>query len=124
MTEKRIKSSLLRKKVKKIYHPPAQCLCGLARGLLPRRPPARSMTGLAAHWGLKVNIKTYQIKPPAVPDRPMARGLSSKSVTGTDQMREEKPRARTTATPSVKDSTTQENPLKRTISLILIMTKV
>ena len=41
----------------------------VARGLLPRRPPARSMTGLTADWGLKVNIysvisTTKQRSPP------------------------------------------------------------
>ena len=78
------------------------------------RASARTLT----RWLLGV----YQTKqPPGLACRPTASGWSSKSVTGTDQTLEEKPLARTTAESSVKDSTTQENPLKRTISLILII---
>ena len=40
------------------YRSPAQCLCGLARLVLLRRPPARSMTGLTADGQLKVNTYT------------------------------------------------------------------
>ena len=64
-----VKSRGFFKKMNFFYASPAQCLCGLARGMLPRRPPARSMTGLAARWGLKVNIysiisTTKQRSPP------------------------------------------------------------
>ena len=99
MTEKRIKSSFFAKKI---------------NFFLAQIGTARAAGG--------VPTSDYQTNPPkGLPFLPMARGLSSKSATGTDQMREEKPRARTTAMPSVKDSTTQENPLKRTISLTVII---